>query len=565
MARPRDRETSLYFDYPAYPGVRAPELDGNAQQHAVIIVGAGPVGVTAALELARHGVRSVVLDDKNTVNEGSRAICIARHSMECLSQLGVADRIEDKALAWTKGHSYYHDKLVYRLQMPHSSSDRYYPMYNLQQQYIEQYLIDKANANELIELRWQSRVIDVSQDETGVSLSVDTPEGYYAISGDYVLAADGAHSVIRHKLDLQLEGDAYEGRYIIVDIQMESNYPAGRRAFFDPSSNPGLTILIHKQPDNIWRIDYQIDKDVDVEAELTEDNIRRRIRSILDMIGETAPWQLEWWSLYKAYTLALDDYRQGRILFTGDAAHLVPIFGVRGLNSGLADAMNVGWKLAYVIHGWANESLLDTYSPERRGATLDVFDHAGKSTQFMTPPTRGHRLMRDAVLSLAISNEFPRPLINPRQSQPYTYIDSPLTSFRHREAEFNSGPGAGAPIIIHAVGDRDSVLNYIGLGFSGFYFTESEPVASLMIALSSELNVGEEQFTLIIITRMPLAVDNVCVLHDEHGELFSTYDAVDGSFYLIRPDRHISARWKNIQFDEVRRAFRLSLCGGVSE
>lgn len=562
MPRPQNRPTSLYFDYPEYPFVRPPELDGKTQQYPVVIVGAGPIGVAAALELARHGIKSVVLDDKATVNEGSRAICIARHSMECLQQLGLAEKFEAKSLPWTHGSSYYRDKEVYRLQMPHSSAERYYPMYNLQQQYIEQYLIDKADANPLIELRWQSKVIDVNQNSNGLSLSVETPEGNYSLNSDYVLAADGARSVVRHKLDLQLKGDAYEGRYVIVDIQMEADYPTERRAFFDPPSNPGLTILIHKQPDNIWRIDYQIGEDIDEEEELKEANIRARISTILDMIGETASWQLEWWSLYKAYTLALDDYRHGRILFMGDAAHLVPIFGVRGLNSGLADAMNAAWKLAYVIHAWADERLLDSYSPERRGATLDVFENASKSTKFMTPPTRGHRLMRDAVLSLAISNDFPRPLINPRQSQPYTYIDSPLTSYRNRDAEFSDGPGTGAPIINQCLGDRDYLLDYIGTGFSGFYFAESDVFDPFIIDFPDKLKVGDEQFTLIVIARTSFTLENITVLYDKSGELFSAYNAEPGSFYLIRPDRHISARWKKIKIDEVMQAFTQTLNGG---
>ena len=205
-----------------------------------------------------------------------------------------------------------------------------------------------------------------------MSLNVETKQGDYQLRADYLLAADGARSACRQGLGLKLNGDAYEGRYVIADIQMKSDYPTERRAFFDPLSNPGLTILIHKQPDNIWRIDYQIDEHMDAEEELKEENVRRRIRSILEMIGEQAEWKLEWWSLYKAYTLALDDYRHQRVMFIGDAAHLVPIFGVRGLNSGIADAMNVAWKLAYVMKGQAHEKILDSYSPERRGATLDV-------------------------------------------------------------------------------------------------------------------------------------------------------------------------------------------------
>lgn len=565
MARPKARQRSLYFDYPEYAFVRPVELDGETPQHPLAIVGAGPIGVTAALELARHGIKSVLLDDKNTVNEGSRAICIARHSMECLHQLGLAERFAGQALPWTHGSSFYRDQLVYRLRMPHTEADYYYPMYNLQQQYIEQYLVDKAAANDLIDLRWQSKVIDVRHDDNGVHLQVETPEGDYALNSDYVLAADGARSVVRHKLGLQLKGDAYEGRYVIADIQMVSVHPTERRAFFDPASNPGLTILIHKQPRNIWRIDYQIDEGVDAEEELQEENIRARISSVLDMIGETGSWELEWWSLYQAYTLALEDYRHGRILFMGDAAHLVPIFGVRGLNSGLADAMNAAWKLAYVMHGWADEVLLDSYSPERRGATLDVFENAGKSTKFMTPPSRGHRLLRDAVLSLSIRNDFARPLINPRQSQPYTYIDSPLTCYRDRDAEFSGGPGTGAAFINRRIGDSGSLLNYIGAGFSGFYFSDSETIDAHILELPGKLKVGDESFALIVIARVAFSLENIVVLYDESGELRTTYAAVDGTFYLIRPDRHISARWKTVNIDEVIQAFMQTLNGGKSE
>src|SRR5258705_4390658 len=298
-------------------------------------------------------------------------------------------------------------------------------------------------ANPRIELRWQNQVTAANVTQDGATLQVRTPGGAYELDTRYVIAADGARSIVRRSLGLPLKGESYEGCYVIADIRMRSTYPTERRAYFDSPGNPGSTVLLHRQPDDIWRVDYQLPPNESEEEALEEDNVRRHVGRIIEMVGERAPWELEWWSLYKAYTLALDDYRHGPVLFAGDAAHLVPIFGVRGLNSGLADAMHAAWKLAYVVRGLAPEGLLDSYSPERRGATLEIFDLAARSTRFMTPPTRGYRAMRDAALALAVRSELTRSLINPRQSRPYTYAPSPLTGQPPRNREFTPGPVAG--------------------------------------------------------------------------------------------------------------------------
>jgi 3-(3-hydroxy-phenyl)propionate hydroxylase len=549
---------SLYFKYPIFPARRVPELEGATIRHPVAIVGAGPIGMTAALVLARYGVHSVLIDRKDTFNDGSRALCIARVSMHILERIGAVAPFLTKALGWRYGRSYYRGEQIFRLEMPHPTGEKYLPMYNLQQQYIEQYLHDAVAACDLIDMRWQSELTDIKPSNDRVSIGIASPAGDYRLDADYVLAADGARSPVRSQLGLRMKGDNYEGRYVIADIRMDHDFPTERRAFFEPSGNPGGTVLIHKQPENIWRVDYQLREGESEQEAMREENIRARVGAILGDIGHTKPWELEWWSVYSANTLCLDDYRHGRVFFIGDAAHIVPIFGVRGLNNGLADSENLGWKLAAVLNGEADERLLDSYSPERRGATLDVFANATKSTRFMTPPTRGWRLAREAALSLSLKHEFPRGLANPRQMQPYTYSESALTPYAGRDAEFGGGPVSGSVALNAKLADDSYLLDRAGMGLTAIVFCEASPSAE-QTALLDQLGAIDKHFIALPIACQKSAAEPATIVDDD-GEIARLFDAAPGTFYLLRPDLHIAGRWKTAVPNEILRT--ASLCLG---
>ncbi|MEH2546159.1 3-(3-hydroxy-phenyl)propionate hydroxylase [Bradyrhizobium sp. AZCC 2262] len=548
---------SLYFDYPRFAARRVAELDGAAARHPVLIVGAGPIGMTAALVLARYGIKSVLIERKDTFNDGSRAICIARPSMHILERVGAVAPFVEKALGWRFGRSYYRGEQIFRLEMPQPPGEKYLPMYNLQQQYIEKFLHDAVATSDLIDMRWQSELSAIELHNDGVSARISSPEGDYRLDADYVLAADGARSPIRSMLGLRLKGDNYEGRYVIADIRMDHDFPTERRAFFEPAGNPGGTVLIHKQPDDIWRVDYQLREGESEQDALKEENLRARVGAILADVGHTKPWELEWWSVYSANTLCLDDYRHGRVFFIGDAAHIVPIFGVRGLNNGLADAENIGWKLALVLHGKANERLLDSYSPERRGATLDVFANATKSTRFMTPPTRGWRLAREAALSLSLKHAFPRGLANPRQMQPYTYSESPLTPYAERNAEFAGGAPCGNVAPNARLIDGSYLLDRAGSGMTAILFCEGQPTRE-QAALLAQLGRIDKRFVPVLVSSGGSASDAKTIA-DRDGEIARLFAAAPGTLYLLRPDLHIAGRWKAVVPGEILKTAGLCL------
>ena len=508
---------SVYFDYPHFDEPRGSRRAHLGDPARVAIVGAGPVGMVAALTLAREGIRSVLIESKSTFNDGSRAICIARQSFHILQSLGALEPFLAKALGWTTGRSFYRGRQILEFTMPDSPSEKFRPMYNLQQQYIEQYLWQAIDKNPLVDMRWQSRVTGLKSGPDGVELTVSDPQETYSLKADWLLAADGARSAIRKTLGLKLSGENYEGRYVIADVQMQHDYPTIRRALFDPNCRPGGTVLIHKQPDDIWRIDYQLASGESESEALAEDNVRSSVDLVLKDIGYTGGWELEWWSIYSANTLALDDYRHGRVFFIGDSAHIVPIFGVRGLNNGIADAHNIGWKLGRVLNGLAGEELLDSYTSERRGATLDVFANATRSARFMTPPSPGWRIMRDAALGLALEHPFAGDLANPRQMTPFTYAGSPAVLPDH--PGFAGGPIPGAAMPDAKVGDG-FLSDLLGSGYTLVCFDRQ---------LSDQ------------VSQLPDAPEVVCL--DHPSEASRVLGAGQRSAYLVRPDLHIAARW----------------------
>jgi 3-(3-hydroxy-phenyl)propionate hydroxylase len=527
------------FDYRRSPDQSATNTLGRPARHPVVVVGAGPVGLSLAIDLAQRGQRVLLLDNDDRLSTGSRAICFAKRTLEIWDRLGVGDAMCAKGVEWNVGRVFFKSDQLYRFDLlPEPGHER--PAFiNLQQYYAEAYLALRAAELPNIEIRWKNAVVGCSQTDDGVSLDVDTPDGRYTVQADYVAACDGSRSPLRVLLGQESKGRIFRDRFLIADVRMQADFPAERWFWFDPPFHPNQSVLLHRQPDGVWRIDFQLGWDADPEAEKRPEAIKPRVDAMMRAaIGREVPYELEWASVYTFACLRMDRFVHGRVIFAGDSAHGVSPFGARGANSGVQDADNLAWKLDLVLRGTAPRALLDSYGPEREYAADENILNSTRATDFITPKSPISRLFRDAALDLARGHAFARRIVNSgRLSVPATLRETSLNT-PDRDS-FTGLMVPGAPAVDAPLPGGGWLLRQLaGNGFAALVFGGD----------AAAVTAGSAGLVPVQVLHLPA-----------DGVAAQRYDAQPGTVYLLRPDQHVCARWREPSAAHVAAALTRAL------
>ena len=536
---------ALAFDHERHPDQDAPQ----PVRRPVAVVGAGPVGLALAADLAQRGVPVVVLDNDDRLSTGSRAICFAKRTLEIFDRLGCGDRIVDKGVSWNVGRVFFREEQVYSFDLLPEAGHARPAFVNLQQYYVEGFLAARCAQLPLVDLRWKNAVSGIEVRDDHVLITIDTPDGPYRLAADHVVACDGNRSTMRRLLGLESRGRTFRDRFLIADVRMQHEAPAERWFWFDPAFHPNRSVLLHRQPDGVWRIDFQLGWDADPDEERKPERILPRVKALLAHSAmKDADFELEWASVYTFSCQRMDAFRHGRVLFAGDSAHGVSPFGARGANSGVQDADNLAWKLAAVLRHGAPDALLDSYAREREAAADENIRHSTRSTDFITPKSDASRLFRDAVLDLARQHPFARTLVNSgRLSTPATLHGSSLNT---PDADgFEGAMRPGAPAADAPVMRRDGraawLLPQLGTGFT------------LLVAAADAgalARVDGHGLAVKVLT-----IDPEGELVDTQGLVAQRYDLRPGGVVLLRPDQHVCARWRHADAGAVERAIRRAL------
>ncbi len=519
------------YELPSWPFVAPPELaSGERKRHPVVIAGGGLAGLTLACDLALRGVAVVLLDEDDTVGvrgASSRGICYAQKSLEVFDRLGIYEQIRAKGITWSVGRTFSGADEVYAFNLKDESYSEQPPFINLQQFYLEWFLVERVREVAPDAIRWKHEVTRVEHRDDGATVHVVTPAGAYALEADWFIDATGANSPIREAMHLPVNPSRSTDRWCITDVRFKKPFAVERWTWIDAPFNQGRAVWQHLMADEVWRLDYQMDEDADTETISRPEVAGARLR---EQLGADVEFEFVWIGPYGYRDHLLETFRVGRTIFIGDAAHVVCPFGARGGNNGVQDAANLGWKLALVVQGGAPERLVDSYHHERHAAATENLRVTSRTARFLAPRGAHEHRMRRAVVALARTHEFARRLANTgRMAQANAYPPSPWA------------PDGARSLQNVVVGDTTVMrLLAVGTRFLGLWIGASDADLASLAGLAA---------------RWPLLVHGAAA----DGDVARQLGVGAGTLVLVRPDAYVAAEIARPTATTVEAALRQAL------
>ncbi|HEX3502894.1 MAG TPA: FAD-dependent monooxygenase [Xanthobacteraceae bacterium] len=340
----------------------------------IIIVGAGPAGVVCALALSRRGIPVTVLEQEPAPVKDQRAASIHPPTLEMLDEIGITTRIIDKGLVSSKYR--FHDRLdgsvVAEFDLDRMRDEFKFPFVLQYEQYKLTAAVYQEYANGSdFDVRFSHRVESLSQDGAGVTVDVISPSGRETHRADYVIGCDGGRSTVRKLADIDFKGFRYPEKFIKIatsfDFGEVNSHLVFRNYFSDPDEWCNLFKVRGEREPGLWRAIFPTQVDEPDEIALAPDRIEARLQRFFPKSGR---YEIEYVNVYNVAQCVAETFRKGRVLLAGDSAHVNNPIGGMGMNGGMHDAFNLAEKLAAVIHGTADDDVLDLYDRQRRYAAV---------------------------------------------------------------------------------------------------------------------------------------------------------------------------------------------------